>query len=73
MIVERFPQLSELDPQEQLLLAGELMSQATKDNDPVHLPENVVRLLEERLDHYLENPETGVPWEELKKTALEAN
>ena len=73
MIVERFPQLSELNPQEQLLLAGELMTQAKEDNDPVHLPENVVRLLEERLDHYLGNPDSGVSWEELRKTASEGN
>jgi len=71
MIAEKFPQLSKLDPQEQLILAGELWQRATRAADDTGgLKPELLALIEERLDHFLEHPETGVDWEDLKRKSL---
>lgn len=68
MIAEKFPQLSTLDPQEQLILAGELWQRATGATDnSVELAPELVTLIEKRLDHFLANPETGISWDDLKR------
>lgn len=74
MIAEQFPQLENLNPQDQLLLAGELWQKATApDGDAPDLPKEAVQLLEERLADYLKNPESGISWEELKRKVAKAN
>ena len=66
MIAERFPELALLAPDEQLELAAELAKNAASSDEGPELTERSVEILEERLDHFLSNPETGVSWEELR-------
>ncbi|MEO0445042.1 MAG: addiction module protein [Verrucomicrobiota bacterium] len=67
MISEQFPDLQSLDPQQKLILAGELRKEAVspQENDD-ELPASAVALIEERLDEFLANPGAGVSWETLK-------
>ena len=67
MIVENYPELANLDAEEKLILAGELWKSATspKKNSP-ELSAETVRMLEERLAHFEENPNTGVKWDVLR-------
>ena len=68
MIAEQFPQLEKLSPQDQLILAGELWKRATSSGEESKdLSKEAVQLIEQRLDNYLENPSTGIAWEDLKK------
>lgn len=67
MIAERFPGLKDLDPEDQLILAGELWSCATQGQDSMEdLSQGAVEALERRLDDYLKNPDSGVSWTDLK-------
>ena len=66
MIDDRFPELANLDPDEQLELASELAKRAMKSPECSELSENAVKLLEERLDYFMKNPESGISWEELR-------
>lgn len=66
MIAERFPNLMELKPDEQLELASELAREALKSQQAPELSNGAVELLEKRLDAYLEQPEIGTTWEDLK-------
>lgn len=67
MIVENYPELARLDAQQKLILAGELWkSVAVSDNGTPELSAEVIGLLEERLKHFEENPDSGVRWEELR-------
>ncbi|MBP6601150.1 MAG: addiction module protein [Verrucomicrobiales bacterium] len=67
MIVENYPELSDLDGEQKLILAGELWrSVTTPDVDSPDLSVEAVRLLEERLEHFDANPESGVKWEDLR-------
>jgi hypothetical protein len=67
MIVERFPELNRLNAREQLDLAAELAQKALNCSAFDELSEASLHLLEERLHQYLEHPETGISWEDLRK------
>ena len=47
-------------------LAGDFVDLATSSEDAPELTPAAVAALEERLDEFLANPETGIIWEELK-------
>ncbi|MDF1816585.1 MAG: addiction module protein [Verrucomicrobiales bacterium] len=70
MIAEKFPELQKLDNQQKLILARELCDQAVSDTED-SLPDEVIGIIEERITHFMENPETGISWDDLKKKALE--
>ena len=68
MIAERFPALLELNPEEQMLLAGELVSEATKETGEFpELGDDILQALEGRLDAFLLDPGSGISWEELRE------
>ena len=67
MIAERFPELEALEPTEQLQLAAELTQKAARANAVPELTPRSVEILEDRLEHFLENPETGISWEKLRE------
>ncbi len=67
MIVEQFPELNLLNAQEQLELAAELAQKALNSSAFDELSEASLRLLDERLNHYLEQPDHGTSWEDLRK------
>ena len=56
MIDDRFPDLAELEPNEQLELASELAKRAMESSETSELSSEAVRLLESRLDYFLEHP-----------------
>lgn len=67
MIVENHPELADLDVGQKLILTGELWKSAiAPDGDSPDLSPEAVRMLEERLAHFEENPDTGVKWEDLR-------
>jgi len=66
MIDDRFPELADLDPDEQLELASELAKRAMSSAECSELSGKAVDLLEKRLDYFLQHPGTGVTWEELR-------
>lgn len=68
-----YPELDSLPPDEKLKLAVELWKEATSDEAALPVHPEIVEILEARLRHYEENPETGVPWEEVKKRILKTN
>lgn len=61
-----YPELESLAPQEKITLAAQLWEEATQTMDEEPDPE-LLNVLEERLEHYRQNPETGLTWEEVKK------
>jgi hypothetical protein len=69
MIVEEFPELQRLSPERRLALAAELLEGATDLTPGIPDPE-VVRLLDERLAEYEQNPSTGSPWSVVRARIL---
>jgi hypothetical protein len=67
VIVERFPELEQLTPDAQLELAAELAILATRNGAVPPLSSGSIDSLEEQLDYFLEHPESGVPWEDLRQ------
>jgi len=67
MVFEKFPELSALDAEQKLILAGELWKSATtpESNSP-ELSREAVELLEERLTQFEGNPHDGIKWEDLR-------
>jgi putative addiction module component (TIGR02574 family) len=63
-----FPELNQLAPDEKLMLAAELWHEATNDAGAPPVDERILAVIEERLKHLQENPETGIPWEEVKRS-----
>ena len=67
MIVERFPELKTLNPDEQLELASELAKAALKSDQTLDISSSALNVMEERLDYFIENPDSGTTWETLRK------
>lgn len=70
MLIERYPELAKLDADEQLLLASELVQNVTAadvKHAPPELPRDLLALIEARVDDYLNDPSTGMSWEEVKQ------
>ena len=67
MIVERLPEVLALSTEDKEILAEELLNQVVleQDKDPA-----LVDLLRRRLNDHQANPESGVPWEELRDRLL---
>lgn len=64
---ETFPELESLPPDEKMILAAELWKEATSGGDSGDPSPEIVAVLEERMKHYKENPETAVSWSDLKR------
>jgi len=69
MIVEQLPEVQRLSPERKLALAAELFESATDCNAEEPDPE-IVKLLDERLAEYRENPSSTSPWSEFKARIL---
>jgi putative addiction module component (TIGR02574 family) len=69
MIAERIPQLSTLTKDEKWQLMVELEEELMADDPTMQEPlaSEIVAELERRHQHYLEHPETAVPWEEVSR------
>lgn len=71
MIVEQLPEVQNLSPERKLALAAELfesvMDCGAEEPDP-----EIVKLLEERLEEFSENPDSGAAWTEVKARILKS-
>ena len=67
MIVEQFPELKKLNPDEQLKLASELAKVAFTSDQTSILSGSALEIMEKRLDYFIEHPKSGISWEELRK------
>jgi hypothetical protein len=64
MIIERFPELQKLTPEEKQQLSAELGGTFFID-EPVTDPE-IITVLEHRMEEYRRNPASGRPWSEVR-------
>ncbi len=69
MIVEQFPEVQRLSPERKLALAAELFEDATDCHAEQPDPQ-IVKLLDERLAEYRENPSSASAWNEVKARIL---
>jgi len=67
VIAEKFPELEQLTPDAQLELAAELATRAVRHGAVPPLTAGAVETLEAQLDYFLEHPESGVAWEDLRE------
>ena len=65
MIIERFPELQKLTPEERTLLCAELGGIIYID-EPVTDPD-IIAELDRRMDAYRKDPSLGRPWSEVRK------
>jgi putative addiction module component (TIGR02574 family) len=70
MIAEKIPELKNLSPEEKLMLVGELWDELAAQPEAFPPREDHVKLLRQRLEHYRQNPEDTVAWEEVKRRIL---
>jgi len=66
MIIDSLPQVRDLSPEEKWQLAEELWDELIPDVNEAR--DNAIeKLIESRMSHYRENPETASSWESLKE------
>lgn len=66
MLVDQFPELKELAPNQQLQLASELASHAVRSGDLHDLSQQSVNLLEHQLKQIISDPSKGTNWQDLR-------
>jgi putative addiction module component (TIGR02574 family) len=66
----KFPELDQLPADEKMMLAAELWSEATADEKEIEPDPQIVAILDERMAEYRKNPESAIPWEEVKRRLL---
>ena len=70
MIAEKIPGLKTLSLDEKLILVGELWDELSAHPDALPPRADHVKLLQERLEHYRQNPEDVTAWEDVKARIL---
>ena len=66
MVAETIPQLKKLTPEEKLTLSDELWREVTGE-DPASPDANLVEKLNQRYGEFEQNPELGIPADEMKR------
>ena len=70
MIAERIPELKRLSSEEKLILVGEIWDELASDPDAFPPRGDHIKILQERLQRYRENPSDVHSWEEVKARIL---
>jgi putative addiction module component (TIGR02574 family) len=72
MILERFPEVAQLPEDEKWQLMAEIEDDLFGKDPATREPlkSQIVRLLEARMQHYREYPETASSWEEVSRRML---
>jgi putative addiction module component (TIGR02574 family) len=70
MIAERIPELESLSPDEKLILVRELWDELAARPNAFPPRQDHIKLLRERLEHYLQHPRDAIAWEEVKARIL---
>jgi putative addiction module component (TIGR02574 family) len=66
MILEKLPAVQQLTPTEQSQLVEELWERwLPRDDEPTNAA--IVELLQARMEHYRQHPESAVTWDEVKQ------
>jgi putative addiction module component (TIGR02574 family) len=66
MILEKLPAVQQLTPTEQSQLVEELWERwLPRDDEPTNAA--IVELLQARLEHFRQHPESAVTWDEVKQ------
>ena len=66
MILETLPAVQKLSPSEQSQLVEELWDRwLPRDDEPTNAA--IVELLQARMEHYRQHPESAVTWDEVKQ------
>jgi len=68
MIAEKFPAIHSLSAEDRLILANELWESVESEESSIPFNESVESLLKQRFEHFRENPDTTVSWEDFKKS-----
>jgi putative addiction module component (TIGR02574 family) len=66
VITERIPQLKALSSEEKLVLVGEIWNELAAQPNAFPARQDHIQLLRERLDHYRQNPEDVIAWDDLR-------
>ncbi len=66
MIAEKIPALRDLSLDEKLILVGELWDELAANPDAFPPRGDHIKILQERLEQYRQNPEDVRAWEEVK-------
>lgn len=64
-------ELKKLSKSEKILLINDLWDEVSHDGDEISLTQDQEKTLDERYAQFLENPEEGKPWEEVKRELRE--
>lgn len=72
MIAEKIPALKSLSPEEKLTLVGELWDELAAQPDAFPPREDHIKILQDRLEQYRQNPTDVLAWEEVKARILAA-
>lgn len=67
MILEKLPNVQQLNLEDKVLLAEELLAQTGYTNCELLENETHKRILDERWEHYLQHPETALAWEDVRE------
>ena len=67
MIIEKIPDIQHLTPKEKAILARELWAEASDVDYRISDDAGHGTFLEERWQEFLGDPESSIPWEEVKR------
>lgn len=72
MIVEKIPQIGQLNLDEKLQLIDEIWGQIADSREPVIVSETVVNELDRRMEEYESDPTNVTTWEAAKERILKS-
>ncbi len=70
MMLEKFPEVQNLSPQEKLLFVSELWNDLEANPDDVPVSRESISELDRRVEHFRRNPDQFTTWESVKKRLL---
>lgn len=70
MILEQHPELSRLSPADKLMLVNELWDDLAANPDQIPVSEEVIAVLERRMDDYRKDPTAVTTWDEIQLRIL---
>ena len=70
MILEKIPQVKNLNSTEKLLLVSELWNDLASRPDEITVSKKIIRELDRRIEAYESNPSNVTTWESVKERIL---
>jgi putative addiction module component (TIGR02574 family) len=72
MIVEKIPEIENLNSADKLQLVGELWNQLAEEPDTIEVSDSIVAELDRRMEEYSQDPSRVTSWEEAKARILKS-